>query len=173
MKCQVPRDRYSFVDKFSNFVDNNIAPSADKECIKSSNTRNANKNTNDPRYQCKRSIADQTERLVGIVDSPTYEKIMPDECGPDCDGDGISDATSIAIGSSMDCDSDTVPDACEISSGAELDVDLDGVPDSCQIDCDEDGRPDAYEILRGEENDCDGNEKAVVLLSPMPNQRSK
>jgi DNA-binding beta-propeller fold protein YncE len=70
---------------------------------------------------------------------------VPDECEPDCDGDGTPDSKEIADGTSddaygndipdeceADCDGDLVPDFSQIQADMTLDVDRDAVLDSCQ-----------------------------------------
>lgn len=49
---------------------------------------------------------------------------------PDCNGNGIADATDIANGTSEDCNGNGVPDECE------LDSDGDGIIDDCDTDDD-------------------------------------
>jgi len=62
---------------------------------------------------------------------------VPNECEGisrvDCDQNGLSDATELAIGSATDCDANGVPDSCQPDS------DGDGVPDSCGCVGDVDG----------------------------------
>jgi hypothetical protein len=100
---------------------------------------------------------------------------IPDECGRDCNRNGILDSCEIASGSTADCEGNGIPDECEfldcngngtrdfceIASGTSADCDGNGVPDSCDIagdgDCDGDGRVDACEIAAGLDPDCDGN----------------
>ncbi len=53
---------------------------------------------------------------------------VPDECDPDCDGDGVPDDYEILTGSATDCDGSGVPDACETLA----DCDANGLPDLCQ-----------------------------------------
>jgi glucose/arabinose dehydrogenase len=50
---------------------------------------------------------------------------------PDCNGNGIPDATDIANGTSRDCNGNGIPDECDISSGRSTDCDGNGIPDEC------------------------------------------
>ena len=59
---------------------------------------------------------------------------VPDECQPDCDGDGWIDA----------CDNDA-------------DIDNDGIPDNCEEDCNGNTLPDHWEIEMGWVEDCNVN----------------
>ncbi len=52
---------------------------------------------------------------------------------PDCNDNGVSDASDILGGSSVDCDSNNVPDECQ------SDFDADGTIDECDTDSDGDG----------------------------------
>ena len=52
----------------------------------------------------------------------------PDECEPDCDGDGLPDDYEIATGLATDCDGNGLPDNCESLP----DCDGNGLPDVCQ-----------------------------------------
>ena len=58
----------------------------------------------------------------------------PDECDPDCNGDGAPDAWEIAEGDAVDCNGNGVPDACDIADGDAADADGDGIPDPCQLE---------------------------------------
>ncbi|MBK9388557.1 MAG: PQQ-dependent sugar dehydrogenase [Planctomycetes bacterium] len=49
----------------------------------------------------------------------------------DCDGNGLSDACEIAVGTQPDCNGNSFPDACDLSSGRARDFDANGRPDSC------------------------------------------
>jgi len=99
--------------------------------------------------------------------------LVPDDCQPDCDDNGVADTCDLASGAT-DCDEDGVPDrcqedcddngvadTCDKASGA-LDCDLDGGLDRCQIsaepglDCDDDGILDLCALATGAP-DCDGN----------------
>lgn len=53
---------------------------------------------------------------------------------PDCNGNGISDVTDIAIGAAFDCNGNDVPDPCDASLGLAADVDRNGIPDPCEAD---------------------------------------
>lgn len=53
----------------------------------------------------------------------------PDECEPDCDGDGLPDSYEIQVGLATDCDGNGVPDNCESLA----DCDANGLPDVCQV----------------------------------------
>lgn len=56
---------------------------------------------------------------------------------PDCNGNGVADASDIALGTSLDCNANTIPDECDISASVaaailagndNLRLDLDGGP---------------------------------------------
>jgi hypothetical protein len=49
----------------------------------------------------------------------------------DCNGNGIGDASDLAIGSSADCNGNDIPDECEIAAGTLEDSNGNGVPDIC------------------------------------------
>ncbi len=53
---------------------------------------------------------------------------VPDECDPDCDGNGTPDDYDLLSGLATDCDGNGVPDACESLT----DCDGNGLPDLCQ-----------------------------------------
>ncbi|MDE0961293.1 MAG: S8 family serine peptidase, partial [Planctomycetota bacterium] len=89
---------------------------------------------------------------------------------PDCNANGIPDATDITSGTSTDCDGNTVPDecqedcnlngvadSCDITAGTSADCDGNLTPDECQPDCNGNGAADSCEISGGLEFDCDGN----------------
>jgi hypothetical protein len=53
---------------------------------------------------------------------------VPDECDPDCNGNGVPDDIDILQGYVTDCNSDNIPDVCQ----ALADCDGNGLPDVCQ-----------------------------------------
>ena len=82
---------------------------------------------------------------------------MPDECEPDCNGNGIPDGCDIVSGFSTDCDGswrpdecqldpdcngNGIPDGCDVAGGGSQDCDANAVPDECQEDFDGDGMID-------------------------------
>lgn len=82
----------------------------------------------------------------------------------DCDGNGVDDATDIALGAAdlngdgildgcQDCDGDGVIDPVAIAQAIAADNDGDGVPDACQPDCNGNGLPDSLDIALGTSND--------------------
>ena len=86
--------------------------------------------------------ADCNENGIGdicdVADSTSFDcdqNNVPDECQPDCDGDGWIDA----------CDNDA-------------DIDGDGIPDNCETDCNGNTLPDHWEIEMGWAEDCNGND---------------
>lgn len=93
----------------------------------------------------------------GVVDVSdlTFTLSVWGACGPDCDSDGIPDATEISNGAS-DCDADGVPDSCQQLS----DCDGNGIPDICDViqgthpDCNLNLIPDQCDLVDG---DLDGN----------------
>ena len=85
--------------------------------------------------------------------------------GPDTDGDGLSDADEIALGTNpalADTDGDTLSDADELANGSDprrADTDGDLLPDNVEIamgtlptnpDSDYDGLSDSLEVYRGQ-----------------------
>ncbi len=83
---------------------------------------------------------------------------IPDECEPDCNGNGRPDDLDIAEERSTDaygngvpdecepdCDGDGVSDYTEIQADMSLDIDRNGRLDACQ-DCDGDGRSDVLAV---------------------------
>ncbi len=93
----------------------------------------------------------------GLVDVGDLFIMLEDwgTCGPDCDGDGISDANEIADGA-LDCDADGIPDQCQDTQ----DCDGNGIPDICDVidgtheDCNLNLIPDVCDMADG---DSDGN----------------
>ncbi len=110
----------------------------------------------------------------------------PDECDPDCNGNGIFDLCDIAAGTSLDCNSNGIPDecdpledcngngifdSCDIADGTSEDCNANGIPDECErgdcngngipdeceTDCNRNGVPDDCDIADGTSEDCDGN----------------
>ncbi|MHC4696845.1 MAG: hypothetical protein ACYTFA_08895, partial [Planctomycetota bacterium] len=83
---------------------------------------------------------------------------IPDECEPDCNGNGLADSCDIAEGTSQDCNTNGIPDSCDIPSGTSADCNGNASPDECDIadgtsdDCDENAIPDECEA------DCNGND---------------
>ena len=84
-------------------------------------------------------------------------------CGPDCNGNGISDAIDIQNGTSADCNTNGVPDECDIAGGTSADCNTNGVPDECDLadgtssDCNTNGVPDECDIAGGTSSDCNAN----------------
>ena len=83
-------------------------------------------------------------------------KLGPDDCEPDCNGNGTVDECDIA-GGEPDCNDNGVPDETDISSGTSTDCDGNTVPDECQDDCNTNGVADPCDITAGTSLDCDGN----------------
>jgi predicted outer membrane repeat protein len=73
-------------------------------------------------------ILDSAEIAAGIA-TDCDSNGQPDDCQPDCDGDGTINPCEISAGAA-DCDANGVPDSCQIAQGA-ADVNNDGVLDSC------------------------------------------
>ena len=56
-----------------------------------------------------------------------------DDCGPDCNGNGVLDSADISNGTSLDCNANGVPDECDIAEETSSDNNpMDGIPDECQ-----------------------------------------
>ena len=64
----------------------------------------------------------------GTVDD-LNENGVPDECDPDCNGNGLPDDYEIINGLAQDCNGNGQPDECDLEGG---DCDGDGVLDVCQ-----------------------------------------
>ena len=87
----------------------------------------------------------------------------------DCNGNGVDDATDIAIGTSLDLNANGIADECEdcnrngvldpsdIALGTSLDQNFNGIPDECEPDCNGNGVPDDRDILLGVDTDLYGN----------------
>ena len=82
---------------------------------------------------------------------------------PDCNANGVPDATDIANSTSQDCNANGIPDECDIATGFAQDCNANGIPDSCDIasetspDCNANGIPDACDIATGFSQDCNAN----------------
>jgi hypothetical protein len=90
---------------------------------------------------------------------------VPDECQPDCDGDGYidpcdnegdCDSDGIPDNCETDCNGNNYPDDCDIMHGISQDIDNDGIPDECQ-DCNNNGVLDSEDIENGTSSDVDVN----------------
>ncbi|MEE8170225.1 MAG: hypothetical protein V3T70_06735, partial [Phycisphaerae bacterium] len=87
----------------------------------------------------------------------------PDDCEPDCDGDGTPDDCGIAAGSSDDCNNNGIPDECELALGSSQDCNTNGRLDSCDItngtgvDCNSNSIPDACDLTTGASTDVNTN----------------
>jgi len=95
-------------------------------------------------------IDDYQEILAGSATDANGDGIL-DECGADCDADGINDVCAIARNATTDCNYNAVPDLCDVCSGASTDCDFDMVPDECDLaagsttDLNTNGLPDSCE----------------------------
>ncbi len=87
----------------------------------------------------------------------------------DCNGNGISDLTDIAAGTSADCNTNSIPDECEpnedcnlngikdicdIGFGTSADCTANGTPDECEPDCNNNGTADSCDAVT---RDCNSN----------------
>jgi predicted outer membrane repeat protein len=85
------------------------------------------------------------------------DNAFTDDCGADCNGNGVPDGWDLQFGFSLDCNSNGIPDECDLADGTEADCNANGVPDSCDItngdstDCDNNSIPDECDI------DCNAN----------------
>ncbi len=83
--------------------------------------------------------------------------------GPDCNNNGVPDATEIAGNPSLDCDGDGQLDTCEIAANAGLDCNANGLLDSCELasnaslDCDNNGQLDSCQIASNPALDMNSN----------------
>lgn len=94
--------------------------------------------------------------------------LVPDECGDDCNQDGIPDSVQISEG---DCNANGVLDECDLNASdpdgdgfVATDCNGNGLPDACEVDCDGNGIPDACDLDAADPDgdglvaaDCDGN----------------
>jgi len=113
--------------------------------------------------------------VCDVADSTSFDcdqNNVPDECQPDCDGDGWIDACDneadcdddgIPDNCELDCNENNIPDDCDIIFGISEDCNENGVPDECDIadgtanDCNFNGIPDSCDITDGAEEDCNEN----------------
>ena len=114
--------------------------------------------------------------VCDVADSTSFDcdqNNVPDECQPDCDGDGFIDACDndtdvdsdgIPDNCEEDCNGNTIPDDFEIELGIAQDCNGNGVPDECDFadgaveDCNGNGIPDSCDIADGTEEDCNEND---------------
>ncbi len=86
---------------------------------------------------CNQNLTPDCEDIATMSSTDCNGNLVPDECGPDCDGIGEPDACVIAncTGDAAcgDCNANDVPDGCDIGS-ISLDCNQNGTPDECEID---------------------------------------
>ncbi|MBC8310607.1 MAG: hypothetical protein ISR75_06870 [Phycisphaerales bacterium] len=82
---------------------------------------------------------------------------IPDNCETDCNANGIPDDYEIEQGIVGDCNGNNIPDDCDISSNTSEDTNSNGIPDECETDCNSNGIEDADDISSGASYDCNGN----------------
>jgi glucose/arabinose dehydrogenase len=51
----------------------------------------------------------------------------------DCNLNGVSDASDLALGTSLDCNGQGIPDECDIQAERSSDCDTDAIPDECSV----------------------------------------
>ena len=109
-------------------------------------------------------IDDERDIELGESDD-CNSNMIPDECEPDCDRDGVPDACAI-IGCQpwqaycKDCNGNGAPDACDLIDGISDDCDLDGIPDECTVataDCNSNSIPDTCDLSDGVSTDFNEN----------------
>ena len=61
-------------------------------------------------------------RAIAIFVAALCVDGLPDECEPDCNSNGITDACEIAAGSSTDCNSNGIHDECDPIGGGDYDA---------------------------------------------------
>ncbi len=82
---------------------------------------------------------------------------------PDCNGNGVSDWSDIAEGTSQDCNGNAIPDECDLAGGTSSDCNANAIPDECDLssgysqDCNLNDLPDECEIAAGTVPDCNSN----------------
>ncbi len=94
-------------------------------------------------------------RFLGYVDLSRPSPLAFDE---DCDGNFMTNAADIAIGTSVDCQGNWIPDSCEIADGI-VDCNANGIPDECEEDCNNNGLPDDCDTTINPSEDCNDNER--------------
>jgi hypothetical protein len=104
--------------------------------------------------------------LCDLADGTSGDRngnLVPDECDPDCNQNGVPDDLDLASGVGADCNGNGAPDDCDIASGASRDCDGNGVPDECDLasgagaDCNANGIPDPCDLAAGSSADCNAN----------------
>ncbi len=79
---------------------------------------------------------------------------------PDCNGNGVPDATDIANGTSDDCNGNGIPDECDLQTSCALqeliDCNFDGTLNDCDPDCNGSLLSDICELVSGTVVDCTG-----------------
>jgi predicted outer membrane repeat protein len=75
----------------------------------------------------------------------------------DCNANGVPDECDVDDGTESDCNGNGTPDSCDITNGTSADCDANGIPDECDTDCNGNGAPDACDIADGTSTDCDGS----------------
>jgi len=88
---------------------------------------------------CNNNGTPDDEDIANGVSEDCDGNLIPDECQPDCNGDGTADACEVLAGAT-DCDGDLTPDSCE------PDFDGDGLIDDCDPDIDNDGVPNGTDL---------------------------
>jgi hypothetical protein len=96
--------------------------------------------------------------------------MIPDECEPDCNNNGVPDDCDIDPTDpdgngqvSPDCQPNGIPDECDLAAGTSADCNGNGIPDECDIaagtsgDCQPNGIPDECDIAAGTSEDCQGD----------------
>ncbi|PIW02247.1 MAG: hypothetical protein COW42_02420, partial [Deltaproteobacteria bacterium CG17_big_fil_post_rev_8_21_14_2_50_63_7] len=89
-------------------------------------------------------------------DGPDVDSDGICDVGEDSDGDGLTDAVEVAIGTSpfdRDSDHDGIGDFVETNGGQEIDTDLDDTIDALDLDSDKDGVSDFLEGVRDSDRD--------------------
>ena len=116
-----------------------------------------------PYQDCNGNDIDDDCEIADGLAADLDGNLVPDDCQPDCDGDGLPDSWAAFEGLVSDCNGNGIPESCDVESGKSTDCDRDGVPDSCQIldgifeDCDGDFVPDDCAIANGLVPDCNSN----------------
>ena len=121
---------------------------------------------------CNENGIDDLEDIANQTSFDCDQNSVPDECQPDCDGDGWIDACDndsdvdgdgIPDNCEPDCNANSLPDDYEIQIGIAQDCNLNGIPDECDIstdpllDCDGNGAIDSCEIASNPALDCNNN----------------
>ena len=93
-----------------------------------------------------------------ILPEDCNSNLIPDDCEPDSDGNGIPDECDAPPG---DCNDNGIPDGEEILAGSSLDCNSNLIPDECELlqnDCNSNLVPDECDLIAPTGGDCNANQ---------------